>query len=88
MELPAKGAKFAKGGIYIPSLTLNFGLKMFFYYHVDAFCTLESVKAVSECYLPVSGTIYEVNGPLSESPNLINKSPFEQGKEYHLLREL
>lgn len=44
-----------------------------------AFCTLESVKAVGECYMPVSGTVQEVNTPLTETPNIINKSPFDQG---------
>jgi glycine cleavage system H protein len=44
------------------------------------FATLESVKAVSECYLPVSGTIVEVNDQLKENPKLINDSSFDLGK--------
>ncbi len=40
---------------------------------------MESVKAVSECYLPVSGKVVEVNESVAEQPNQINKSPFEQG---------
>ena len=39
------------------------------------------MKAVSECYMPVSGTIHEVNAPLTESPNAINKSPLDQGMQ-------
>ncbi len=45
----------------------------------DQFATLESVKAVSECYMPTSGQVLEVNEPLKETPSQINKSPFEQG---------
>lgn len=40
---------------------------------------LESVKSVSDVFSPVSGTVVEVNGELSQSPEKINKSPFEDG---------
>lgn len=40
---------------------------------------MESVKAVSECYMPASGTIVEVNESVKENPIKINKSPFEEG---------
>jgi glycine cleavage system H protein len=43
------------------------------------FTTVESVKAVCECYLPVSGEIIAVNSALEESPELINKSPYSDG---------
>ena len=43
------------------------------------FSTLESVKAVSECYMPVSGSIIEVNDKLKDSPSQINSKPFEEG---------
>jgi len=43
------------------------------------FATLESVKAVSECYMPVGGTVKEVNKALAENPSLINKAPFDAG---------
>ena len=43
------------------------------------FATLESVKAVSECYSPVSGKIVGVNDALKENPSAINKSPFDDG---------
>lgn len=46
----------------------------------DVFATLESVKAVSECYSPSSGSVTEVNEGLSENPSLLNKSPHEEGK--------
>jgi glycine cleavage system H protein len=37
------------------------------------------VKAVSECYLPVSGKVVESNESLKETPSQINKSPYEKG---------
>lgn len=43
------------------------------------FATLESVKAVSECYAPASGTVVAVNEALKENPSAINKSPFDDG---------
>lgn len=43
------------------------------------FATLESVKAVSECYMPASGTVREINKALQENPSQINKSPFDEG---------
>jgi glycine cleavage system H protein len=43
------------------------------------FATVESVKAVVECYLPVGGEIIAVNTDLEESPELVNKSPYGDG---------
>lgn len=43
------------------------------------FGTLESVKAVSEVYLPVSGTIKAINSELEEKPELVNQDPYGQG---------
>jgi glycine cleavage system H protein len=45
----------------------------------EEFATVESVKAVCECYLPVGGEIVAVNGQLEESPELMNESPYENG---------
>ncbi len=45
----------------------------------DEFGTVESVKAVSEIYLPVSGEIVEVNEGLEDAPELVNNSPYEEG---------
>ncbi len=42
----------------------------------DQFGTLESVKAVSELYLPVSGEIVAVNEALGDAPELINQDPY------------
>lgn len=45
----------------------------------DAFIVVESVKAASEVYAPISGEVVEVNEALAKSPELINASPYEQG---------
>jgi len=45
----------------------------------DQLATVESVKAVGEVLAPVSGEITEVNDALEGTPDLINKSPFEDG---------
>jgi len=42
-----------------------------------AFGTVESVKAVSDLYAPVSGTIIEVNTGLEDAPELLNESPYD-----------
>lgn len=43
----------------------------------DQFVVLESVKAVSDVYAPVSGKVVEVNEELLDNPGLINESPYE-----------
>jgi glycine cleavage system H protein len=43
------------------------------------FGTVESVKAVSDLYCPVSGEVVEANAPLTQSPEAINRSPYEEG---------
>ncbi len=45
----------------------------------EVFATVESVKAVSEVYMPVSGRILEVNNALEEKPELVNQSPYDEG---------
>ncbi len=42
----------------------------------DEFGTLESVKAVSELYIPISGEIAEVNEELEDTPELLNQDPY------------
>ena len=41
----------------------------------ESFGTIESVKAVSELYAPVSGEVVEVNSKLKDNPEAINKDP-------------
>ena len=44
----------------------------------ESFADVESVKAVSDVFSPVSGTVAEVNEGLIDEPALINKEPYEQ----------
>lgn len=45
----------------------------------DPFGAVESVKAVSDLYAPVSGTVIEVNDALPDTPELINEDPYGEG---------
>ena len=45
----------------------------------DGFGVVESVKAVSDVYAPVSGEVVEVNDPLKETPNAVNEDPYGEG---------
>jgi glycine cleavage system H protein len=45
----------------------------------EPFGSVESVKAVSEIYMPVSGTVVEVNGTLNDSPEKVNEDPYGTG---------
>ncbi|WP_456367731.1 glycine cleavage system protein GcvH [Thermococcus sp.] len=58
----------------------------------DVLCEVESVKAVSEVYAPVSGKVVEVNEELEDSPELLNEDPYENWiakiEPYNLKEEL
>lgn len=43
------------------------------------FGTIEAVKTVSDLFLPMSGTITELNAEIETNPELINKDPYGQG---------
>src|SRR3954467_7352831 len=45
----------------------------------QAYAEVESVKAVSDVYAPLSGEVTEVNAALSESPEKINGDPYGEG---------
>ncbi len=45
----------------------------------DEFGTVESVKAVSELYMPIGGEIVAVNETLADAPEKVNESPYEGG---------
>ncbi len=45
----------------------------------EDFGTLESVKSVSEIYMPVSGEIIAINKALEETPELVNEEPYNNG---------
>src|SRR3989442_326547 len=46
----------------------------------DVFGTIEAVKAVSELYAPLAGTVTEVNAALEGAPALVNKDPYGGGR--------
>lgn len=43
------------------------------------FGVIESTKAVSELFAPISGKVIEVNGSLSNEPNAVNQDPYGKG---------
>ena len=45
----------------------------------DEFGSVESVKAVSEVYIPISGEIVEINEALEDAPELVNEDCYEGG---------
>ena len=45
----------------------------------DEFGTVESVKAVSELYMPVGGQVVEVNTELEDAPEKVNSEPYRDG---------
>jgi glycine cleavage system H protein len=45
----------------------------------EQIAVVESVKAASDIYAPVSGTVVAINNALADSPEIINESPYEKG---------
>jgi glycine cleavage system H protein len=45
----------------------------------DVFGTIEAVKAVSELYAPVAGTVLETNKAIEQDPAVVNRDPYGQG---------
>jgi glycine cleavage system H protein len=45
----------------------------------ESFGVVESTKAVSELFAPISGKVVEVNDPLVEAPETVNEDPYEEG---------
>ena len=45
----------------------------------EVFGTIEAVKTVSDMFMPVSGTVLEVNAKLEDSPEIVNKDPYGEG---------
>lgn len=45
----------------------------------DVFGTVEAVKTVSDLFMPVTGTILEVNPALDANPEMVNQSPYGDG---------
>jgi glycine cleavage system H protein len=45
----------------------------------EVFGTIEAVKTVSDLFMPVNGTILEVNEALNNKPELVNTNPYDEG---------
>jgi glycine cleavage system H protein len=45
----------------------------------EILCSIESVKAASDIYAPLSGKVLEVNATLDNEPEVVNRSPDEEG---------
>ena len=45
----------------------------------EVFGSVESVKAVSDLFAPLSGRIVKVNSPLADSPEYVNEDPYDEG---------
>lgn len=58
----------------------NFENLRFFACESDQIGAVESVKAASDIYAPVSGEVVEANAELEGSPSLINEEPYGQGE--------
>ena len=56
--------------IYVEGETLSAG---------DKFGAIEAVKTVSDLFMPVSGTVLEINPLLESAPETINKDPYGEG---------
>jgi glycine cleavage system H protein len=50
----------------------------------EAAAVVESTKAASDVYCPVAGEVTEVNEALSQNPQTVNESPYEQGWLYRI----
>lgn len=60
--------------VYVELPKIGVNVKQF-----ERFCSIESVKAVSDVYSPVSGKVIEVNRKLETSPELLNADPYGEG---------
>jgi len=67
-------AKTLNDIVYLTLPTVGQDLKQ-----LASFGTVESIKAVSELYSPLSGRVVATNQGLAEHPELINQSPYEAG---------
>ncbi|HYC11258.1 MAG TPA: glycine cleavage system protein GcvH [Nitrososphaerales archaeon] len=67
-------AKTLNDIVYVTLPKVNDRVKQF-----KSMGTVESIKAVSELYSPISGTVVRVNKALESHPELVNKSPYGEG---------
>ena len=55
------------------------------YDQAEACAVVESVKAASDIYAPVSGEVVEANGKLEDSPELVNSDPYGEGWLFRMI---
>jgi len=60
--------------VYLDITTLNETVEK-----EKVFGTVEAVKTVSDLFLPVTGTILEINSKINDTPELVNKDPYGDG---------
>ncbi|MEL6676547.1 MAG: glycine cleavage system protein GcvH [Bacteroidota bacterium] len=60
--------------VYIDIETLNQSVEL-----GGMFGTVEAVKTVSDLFMPIEGTVIEVNEKLADEPELVNKDPYGEG---------
>lgn len=63
------------------NLSIFLYTKMASFFFLEQVGAIESVKAASDIYSPVSGEVVDVNEALSDEPSLINSSPEDEGKK-------
>ena len=52
----------------------------------EQFSAIESVKAASDLYAPMSGKVTEVNKTLEDNSEVVNASPYEEGEGLHTMK--
>ena len=45
----------------------------------EVFGTVEAVKTVSDLFMPLTGTVLEINNDLNDNPELVNSDPYQKG---------
>ena len=64
-------------------------LNIFFHFlNLDEFGALESVKAASKLFSPLTGKVTKINDTLAENPGLVNKSCYEDGKLFRIFKRV
>lgn len=83
VELPSEGSEVQQGGEIVETGFPNSIINCFsvsFSFAIEQIGAVESVKAASDIYSPVTGQIKSVNDKLGAEPGLLNKSPEENGE--------
>lgn len=82
VEIPSPGQAISRKGELHPARRVNEFLCLYWQlgFLLEQIGAVESVKAASDIYSPVSGDIIEANETLDQEPGLINSSPEQDGK--------